>query len=182
MMRAVVVYESMFGNTRQIAEAIADSMSQLTPVDVMNVNWDGVSAIGDADLLVIGAPTHAHSLSTPASRQEAVEWANDPHRELNLDPDAMGIGVREWLDLHPTTPESYAAFDTRADMIRLFTGAASTAIDRILRRRGLNEVVSPESFTVSMHNELKDGELDRARAWGRKIAEAALARHGASQV
>ncbi|MCY7325960.1 MAG: flavodoxin domain-containing protein [Microbacteriaceae bacterium] len=176
-MKTVIVYESMFGNTRRIAGAIAEGMGPEASVEVVGVNSERMDAIGDADLVIIGAPTHAHSLSTSSSREEAEEWAADPERNLQLDPQAHGRGVREWLDSQPPLPRLYAAFDTRADMIRLFTGAASTPIARVLGRRRMEAVVPAESFAVSMHNELARGEQDRAREWGQRIAEVAAQRH-----
>lgn len=175
-MKTVIVYESMFGNTRRIADAIAEGMGPEASVNVVGVNSEQMDAAGDADLVIIGAPTHAHSLSTQSSRTEAEEWAADPERNLRLDPQARGRGVREWLDSEPPLPRLYAAFDTRADMIRLFTGAASTPIVRVLARRRMEAIVPAESFVVSMHNELADGEEDRAREWGQRIAEVAAER------
>jgi len=173
----VIVYESMFGNTRRIAGAIAEGMGPGERVEVVAVTSERMDAIGDADLVIIGAPTHAHSLSTQSSRKEAEEWAADPERNLRLDPQARGRGVREWLDSQPPLPHLYAAFDTRADMIRMFTGAASTPITRIVGRRRMEAIVPAESFVVSMHNELTSGEEDRARAWGQRIAEVAAEGH-----
>ena len=167
----MIVYESMFGNTRRIAGAIAEGMGQGASVEVVGVNGERMNAIGDADLVIIGAPTHAHSLSTQSSRDEAEVWAADPERNLQLDPQARGRGVREWLDSDPPLPHLYAAFDTRADMTRLFTGAASTPIARMLGRRRMEAIVPTESFAVATHNELARGEEDRAREWGQRIAE-----------
>lgn len=175
-MKTVIVFESMFGNTRRIAGAIAEGMGPAAGVEVVGVNSDLLDSAGDADLVIIGAPTHAHSLSTTSSRKEAEEWAADPERDLHLDPQARGRGVREWLDSEPPLPRLYAAFDTRADMIRLFTGAASTPIVRVLGRRRMEALVPAESFAVSMHNELARGEEDRAREWGRHIAKVAAER------
>lgn len=175
-MRAVIVYESMFGNARRVAEAIREGLSPVDDVALVNVNSDAIGTVEDADLVIVGAPTHAHSLSTPSSRKEAAEWAADPERRLHLEPGAEGIGVREWLAQLPALPRLYAAFDTRADMIRLFTGAASAPIERKLAERGMQAIVPAESFAVSMHNQLAAGELDRAREWGARIAEVAAAR------
>jgi len=175
-MKAVIVYESMFGNARKIAEAIAEGLSSRAEAKVVNVNSDDIGTVDCADLVIIGAPTHAHSLSTVSSRKEAAEWAADPARKLHLDPGAEGIGVREWLSQLPDLPRLYAAFDTRADMIRLFTGAASAPIERTMAKRHMQAIVPAESFVVSMHNELAAGERDRASEWGTRIAEVAAER------
>jgi flavodoxin len=78
-MRAVVVYESLFGNTRRIAEAIAEgSRSQQPPADVACVPVTEVTAaiVGGADLLVVGGPTHMRGLA------RAREWGAGVSRRL----------------------------------------------------------------------------------------------------
>ncbi len=64
----------------------------------------------------------------------------------------------------------FAAFDTRVDMPRIFTGSAATAISTRLRKRGLRELVRPESFLVDKDSRLLAGELERAHAWGAALA------------
>ena len=96
-MTAMVVYESMFGNTRQIAEAIGDGLAKYTEVRV-----EPVSNVVDpaAELVVIGAPTHAHSLPRAGTREDAAKWADDPEKHLALEPEAAQPGVREWRMRH----------------------------------------------------------------------------------
>jgi Flavodoxin len=165
-MTALVLYESMFGNTRQIAEAIGDGLGEVTEVRV-----DLVSAVADptADLVVVGAPTHAHSLPRASSRQDAAEWARDSEKHLALEPDAAAPGVREWLDALTHAPAAWAAFGTRADIPRIFAGDASAAIEKRMRRLGSPAVAPSECFLVTLDNELVDGELERAREWGRSL-------------
>jgi len=167
--RATIVYESMFGSTRHIAEAIADGLRPTTSVTVLAVK-DVPESIVDADLLIAGAPTHAHGLSRPASRTEAGRWADDSARHLTLEPDAEGLGIREWLETCGQVPSLFAAFDTRADMTELFTGSAASRIEKRLRRLGAHPLLPKESFLVDKESALLAGELDRARAWGRTIA------------
>src|SRR5690242_5875846 len=72
-MRALVVYESMYGNTQVIAGNIADGLRgdyAVTLVPVAEATWDLVT---DADLLVVGAPTHMHGLSTRSTRRKAAK-------------------------------------------------------------------------------------------------------------
>ena len=105
-MSIVVVYESMFGNTRTIALAIAEGLAPFGAVSTANVNDPGVKeAIRSADLLVLGGPTHVHGMTRPSSRKEAAAWAEDTSKNLTLEPSAPGTGVREWikdLDLLPS--------------------------------------------------------------------------------
>lgn len=169
-----VVFESLFGSTRQVAEAIADGVRETVPVSVLSVA--DASALAECDVLVVGAPTHAHSLSRPASRTEAERWARDPAKHLRFEGDSRAPGVREWIEFCPSVRVGYVAFDTRVDMPRIFTGSAASAIAKHLQKRGLHEIVLPESFLVDKDSHLLPSELDRARRWGREIAAAALIR------
>jgi hypothetical protein len=168
---ALVLYESMFGNTRRIAEAIGDGLAEVTDVRV-----DLVSAVADptADLVVIGAPTHAHSLPRPSSRQDAAGWARESEQRFAFEPDAAAPGVREWLDALTQAPAAWAAFGTRVDIPRILSGDASAAIEKRLRHLGSHAIAPSASFLVTFDNELVDGELDRAREWGRSLGRVAL--------
>jgi hypothetical protein len=172
-MKALVVYESLFGNTRRVAESIAIGMSEFADVTVLNVNRANQDKLAGVDLLVVGAPTHAHTVSTPASRKEAEKQSKQPARRLRLERDAGGMGVREWIETIPAMPGLCAAFDTRADVLKILSGAASTTIDKRLRRKGMQAVIDPESFLVSNQGELNLDESARAREWGATVARAA---------
>jgi Flavodoxin len=175
-MRAVVVYESMFGSTHELAESIADGLAVGIQVSVIRVDAARDLDLQDVDLLVAGAPTHAHSLSTESSRSQAVAWSEDPDKDLVLEQPEMATGIREWIGRIEAAPRLFAAFDTRSDMPRLLTGAASARIGRELRKKGSVPVVPPESFLVDRYVGLKAGEAERGRSWGGRIAhEAALA-------
>lgn len=167
-----IVFESFFGNTRRVAEAIADGMRQHLVAALVDVR-DAVPS-SERDVLVVGAPTHAHSLSRPASRREAEMWAKDLGKHLVLEQGSRTTGIREWIETDPPTLSAFAAFDTRVDMPRIFTGSAATAISTRLRKRGLRELVRPESFLVDKDSRLLSGELERARAWGAALALDAL--------
>jgi flavodoxin len=167
-MSALVVYESIYGNTRQVAEAVADGLGG---APVLAVHEAGAEA-KDADLLVVGGPTHMHGLATSASRRMAVEAAKeDGHADV--EPGASDEpGLRRWLhDLATHDAGRAATFDTRLDKSPMLTGTAARGIARRLRRRGY-EVLSTESFLVEdAEGPLEEGELERARAWGQRLAE-----------
>ena len=177
-MNAIVVYESMYGNTRAVAEAIAEGLGGAR-----------VLAVGDAgndlpavDLTVVGGPTHMHGMSTSLSRRMAVEGAKEDGADT-LEPSAAeGPGLRSWLRELPTSKGALAAaFDTRLDKPPAITGVAARGIWRRLRHRGY-EVLSSESFLVQdTEGPLADGELDRARAWGAQLAEQTAARNASPE-
>lgn len=176
-MRALIVYESMFGNTRLVAEAIGAGVAASISVEIANVNRVTAAQLSAIDILVVGAPTHMHGMSRPASR-EAARMQVTP--ELPLEADAPGTGVREWLAGLETSATLYAAFDTRIDMASWITGSAAILIDRVLRHRGLTPVAERESFLVTDDTRLEDGEAARAQAWGTRIAVSGLASAGAT--
>jgi hypothetical protein len=171
-MGAIVVYESMYGNTREVAEAIASGLGDARVVPV----HEAVSSVGKADLLVVGGPTHIHGLTSKRSRSAAVENARG-----SLEPDAADEpGLRDWLAGLPRVANAQAAaFDTRAHGSPVLTGAASHGIARRLRRHGYS-VLEIESFVVAgTEGPLAEGELQRAGAWGAKLASALPASAGA---
>jgi hypothetical protein len=177
-MKAFVVFESMYGNTRAIADAAAagigsDSSADVTVVPVSEADGE---LIRRADLLVVGGPTHAHGMSHAATRRAARDAAHKPDSRLRLDPAARidGPGLRDWLANLDGGAGLSAAFDTRLDAPPIFTGRAAPKIARQLQRRGFAAVAEPESFLVTMDTELCPGETARAQEWGSRLI--ALAR------
>jgi hypothetical protein len=164
---AVVVYESMYGNTRSIAEAIAEGLGGANVVPV----HEAAGPAGVAELLVVGGPTHMHGLATSLSRRMAAEAAEEDGG-VSLEPGATAEpGLRRWLhELSHREGADAAAFDTRLDKSPTMTGTAARGIARRLGRHGYN-VVDSESFLVrDSEGPLEDGELERARAWGEKLS------------
>jgi flavodoxin len=70
-MRVLVVYESMYGNTHVVASDIADGLRAAHEVTLVPVAGATADLVAEADLLVVGAPTHMRGLSTGSSRQAA---------------------------------------------------------------------------------------------------------------
>jgi hypothetical protein len=166
-MRGVVVYESMFGNTHEVAEHIAEGLRSTHTVTVVSAGAATPDVIDEAEFLVVGGPTHAHGLSRESSRQQAVEKDTTGH----LDPSAAGPGVREWLEtLGEGHVHAAVAFDTRIDAPVALTGRASKAISKRLAKHGYWIVADPESFLVDRHNHLLAGEAEHAAAWGAELA------------
>jgi len=167
-MQAVVVYESMFGNTHAIADAVAAGLAETFDVEVVPVTRADLAQIGEADLVVVGGPTHVHGMSRASTRASAAKQAEADGSGLTLEPDAVNEGVREWLtSLNSGRGHGMAAaFDTRLRGPVAFTGHASKSIGRALRRTGYELIAEPESFLITGKNKLCAGELERARVWG----------------
>jgi flavodoxin len=166
-MKALVVYESMYGNTRAVAEAIAEGLGG-SPVRAVH---EAGEAPEQRDLLVVGGPTHMHGLTTALSRRMAADAAREDGHAA-LEPGATAeLGLRAWLrELVACEGVRAAAFDTRLDRSTALTGTAARGIARRLRQRDY-EVVATESFLVQdAEGPLEDGELERARAWGEQLA------------
>lgn len=176
-MKAVVIFESMYGNTRAVAEAVAEGIGANGHVQVTAVPVSAASPdlTRDADLLVVGGPTHAHGMSRPPTRRAAHDAAAKPDSGLLLDPTAGGPGVRDWLAHLEHRGGLGAAFDTRLDAPAIFTGSAATGIARKLRRSGVAAITKPESFLVTKQTALRAGETARAREWGAQLSELASA-------
>jgi hypothetical protein len=167
--QALVIFESMFGNTEAIARAVGEGIAAHASVTVLPVT-DAPAEVGPGiDLLVLGGPTHAFGLSRPSTREDAVKQGAAPVT-------AAGRGLREWLDeVRVAGPIVVATFDTRVPRAHL-PGSAARAALRRLRRRHLTAIAGPASFAVGgTSGPLQDGELERARSWGASLATATLA-------
>jgi flavodoxin len=179
-MNALVIFESMYGNTHAVADAIADGLRTHADVEVLSIH-DAGSVPGDADLLVVGGPTHMHGLTTAMSRRLAISAASEDE-DIKLERGAgERPGLRSWLRDLDARGIRAAAFDTRGDARAALTGSAAKGIARRLRRRGC-DIVGMESFLVAdMEGPLEEGELSRAREWGKSLASvpAPTARAGA---
>jgi flavodoxin-like protein len=165
-MRTLIVYESMFGNTRHVAEAIAAGLTPRSEVEIVPVGEATAQLVAGADLLVVGAPTHIHGMSSATSRRSAADRVVQPGNTLQLEPEAEATGIREWLATLPKgTGKAAVAFDTRIKAPSIITGRASSGIAKALRGHGFTLATEPESFLVTSQTELVEGELERAREW-----------------
>ena len=176
-MRTVIVYESMYGATRTVADELAAVAREHGEVLVLAVSEaDGSSAEG-ADLVLVGGPTHLHGMSWSMTREAAVKDARAKGarteaaaEEPSAASDAEGPGLRDWfhkVGCVQGTPA--AAFDTRLSGPAVTTGRASRGIARRLRHHGFTEVAAPRSFLVDRSNQLVEGERERAREWAGSV-------------
>jgi hypothetical protein len=151
IMKALIVIESCFGNTEQVAQAVAAGLRS-RDIEAAVVQANQSPKIDDVELLIVGAPTHSLGLPKPATRRQAN--AKGGHAEES--------GVSEWLDALPKLQGlRVAAFATVTG--GRFTGSA---IAKKMRRHSA-DVVACEDFLVSgTQGPIADGELTRAEQWG----------------
>ena len=163
MSRAIVVFESLWGNTEKVARAVADGLAESMDVEVLDVSTQPSPPSDDVDLLVAGGPTHAFSMTRPGTRADA--------RSQGATQGGQGPGLREWLEELPSGRhhQRVATFDTRVGKVRHLPGSAAKSASKEARRRGY-ETVTQQSFWVrDLAGPLFDGELERATAWGRDL-------------
>lgn len=159
-MKAMVVYDSMYGNTGKIAEAIGQALGPQEDVEVVRAGDVLPEQLAGITLLIVGSPTQRFSPTGAITRF----LKSIPKNGLE------GVQV--------------AAFDTRfteseidrvrilAFFVRIFGYAAKPIADR-LENKGGKLVIPPEGFYVGdTEGPLLEGELERAAAWAQKILAA----------
>lgn len=167
-MKALVIHESMFGNTATIASAIAQGLASRLDVVAYEVGVAPVAVPDDVDLLVVGGPTHAFGMSRPSTRRSAAEESGGPLV-------SAGPGIREWIAglAKATRHVPVATFDTKVAHPNL-PGSAAHAAARRLSHLGYDVVMSDTFFVDGMAGPLVEGEATRGRTFGEDLA--ALAR------
>ena len=168
-MHALVVYESIFGDARAVAQAVADGLSESVPADVVAAADAPAELDADVGLLVVGGPNHAFGMPRQATRQSAVQQ----HGAVVPDPTT---GLREWLSAVHVERSGLpaAAFDTRSGGHRLLArmDRAAKTEEGLLGRIGVQLVAPAEHFFVAdTTGPLVEGEQERARQWGRSLAD-----------
>jgi hypothetical protein len=170
--RALVVYESFFGNTESIARAIAGGLRlEHLSAEALDVADHPAVELSTYDLLVVGGPTHAFALSRPSTRHDATARGGDDRYATR--------GLREWLAGIPRCEGTHfaAAFDTRVSTVRHLPMSAARSAARLLRDRGFTLVERPTGFVVrDVEGPLEQREMERAIAWARSLARQVQAR------
>ena len=159
-MLTVVIYDSSFGNTARVAQAIGRGAAALGDVRVLSVAEAG--RLEQPDLLLVGGPTQRHRMS-------------------------FGLGTfLEAFRRRSLQGVPAASFDTRYRMTAFLTGSAAKDAAGRLSRAGCQLVVPPESFFMAKDvppkgekrrhelEGLETGELELAEQWGRSVAAASL--------
>jgi flavodoxin len=161
-MNAVVVYESHWGNTAAIAQAIADGIGSGTRA--LNTDQATAEALVGVDLIVAGSPVIAFALPREGTLHQIARDEKAPEA-----PDVAHPLLRTWLDNLPSGFGFGAAFETR---IWWSLRGATGTIESKLKEAGYRRLVPGEKFLVQGgYGPLREGELERARRWGTALAE-----------
>ncbi len=163
-MKAIVVYESHWGNTAAVARAIAEGIGP--EAQAMSTAEAAGAAMAGVDLVVAGSPLLGFNLPTEGMlKGMAANAAKDP-----TPPDLSHPSMRAWLEALPAGSGRAASFETR---IWWSPGSAAKAILKRLEALGYRPVGKGERFIVEdKYGPLRAGELERARAWGAELAQA----------
>jgi hypothetical protein len=164
--KAVVVYESLWGNTAAIAKAIAEGIGP--EARALTTDEANHAALAGADLIVAGAPVLGFSLASEDMRKnvKANPGGNPP-----APPDISHPALRTWLESIPSGRGRSAAFETR---IWWSPGGATGPIEKGLASAGYSPLAKRERFIVTgRFGPLRQGEVERARAWGEALGKAA---------
>jgi hypothetical protein len=161
-MKAVVVYESLWGNTAAVAAAVAEGIGLGTRA-LSTAEATG-AALAGVDLIVAGAPVLGFKLPSEKIRESI--RANPG--KAPLPPDLSHPPMCAWLEELPAGHGRAAAFDTR---VRGPWGSAAPAIAKSLTNAGYAVLGKPQSFVVAgKFGPLREGELEKARLWGAELA------------
>ena len=149
-MKIAIVFDTLHGNTKQIAEAIKEGLSGDNAVQMIKADLADADSLSDIDLLITGSPTHGG-------------WYTE--------------GIKKFINALPADGLQNikaAAFDTSSTKVDKnafvkfiinFFGPAAPRIAKALRKKGI-EVVASETFRVlDTEGPLQDGEIERARVW-----------------
>ena len=161
-MNGLVVYESHWGNTAAVAEAIAAGLGGTSRAVTTDEATESVVAA--ADVLVVGAPVIAFRLASEEMRAGLVEDRKAPRPA-----DVSHRSMRKWLAALPHGRGPAAAFETR---IWWSPRGATGDIERGLQTAGYTIDVKAGRFVVeATYGPMREGELERARTWGAHLAE-----------
>ncbi|MFX1284689.1 MAG: flavodoxin family protein [Promethearchaeota archaeon] len=148
-MNGLIIYDSVYGNTEQVAQAIGNALNSQMDVELVRVSDVNPDKLAEVKFLIIGSPTHAGS-PTESMRDFLNNISDSAIKDINV-----------------------ATFDTRLStrLVKIF-GYAAGKIAKSLKKKGGILIASPEPFFVKgRKGPLKEGELERAAHWGKDISQ-----------
>ena len=149
-MKALIVYDSVYGNTEKVARAIADAIAPSGEAKVLRASEMNSSELASLDLLIVGSPVHG-GRPTPAVQDFLNKMTRQSLKDIKI-----------------------AAFDTRATskFAKIFGNAAGRIAGQLTKKGGVLTVPAEGFFVTGTRGPLKEGELERATAWAKGILEA----------
>lgn len=158
-MKAVVVYDTAFGNTEKIALAIGKALEERAAVNIVKAGNAQPEDLTTADLLIVGSPTQKFR---PLPSVTALLQKIAPNALKNVRVAVFDTRI---------SPEEVARVGILAFFVKLF-GYAAEYIGKQLTKKGVELLTSPQGFYVQgTQGPLLEGELERAAAWAKQIAE-----------
>jgi len=162
-MKAIVVYESLWGNTAAAARAIAEGIG--SEAKALSTAEAIADVMADVNLIVAGSPLMGFRLPS----DDILKTIGVNQSREKVKPDLSHPSMRSWLEVLPKGSGQSAAFETR---IWWSPGSAAKAIQRGLESAGYRAVGENQRFIVKgKYGPLREGELERARLWGAQLAE-----------
>ena len=156
-MNALVLYDSQYGDTERIAQAIAETLAEFGEARALRLDPSQPVDLQGVDVFIVGCPTQGWR-PTQAVQSFLEEVSSEELRGL-----------------------AGACFDTRFRLPHFMTGSAANVMAGKLREKGVSLPVEPESFFVKgTEGPLREGELERAATWARQIVDEVEASHPAT--
>lgn len=152
-MKILILYDSFYGNTEKIAEAIGSGL--VGDIKIIHVKKAGISQVKNINLLVVGSPTHG-GMPTPSIAAFLKTLPDDSLAWVNV----------AAFDTRFATEDHGIALKIVMNVLRFAAGR----IVRTLKRKGGIPIAKPEGFIVEdKEGPLKKGELERAKAWAKRL-------------
>ena len=157
MLKSVVIYDSLYGNTEKIARAIGDTLAEVGESAILQVGDAKMDMLAAVKLIIVGSPTQGFK---PTDAIQAF---------LKAIPDDQLKGVKVAAFDTRFTPSDIASTPVLPFMVKIF-GYAAEPIAKALQKKGGELAIAPEGFYVEgKEGPLVEGELERASAWARKL-------------
>ncbi|MBN2015265.1 flavodoxin family protein [Candidatus Dojkabacteria bacterium] len=154
-MKSLVVYDSVYGNTRKIAEAIKEGLSEKYETKIIQASEAKAEDTGNIDLLVVGSPTHGG-------------WfTEDVKGFLNSIPEEL-LKNTAVASFDTSMPQEGQSFFVKL-ITRIF-GNAAPRILKVLGKEGAKIIDSEIFWVLGKEGPLKEGEEERAKQWAESLS------------
>lgn len=149
-MKALIVYDSLYGNTERIANAIGEKLSSYHDTKTIKVIKANPNDIDGIDILIIGSPTHGGRFTDPIKTFIGLL----PEKEL------QAIKTLTFDTSFPTTNMGFFI----NHIVKIF-GNAAPRLSKELKKKGANVIDSKTFYVLGKEGPLQEGETERAKEW-----------------